>query len=893
MNKHFHGFLVGISVLPALLVMPAVAVEIDDDINLNSTFSDGILLERVNAIYGKTGTLSVDNIDININENEKVRAIQAWYDDSKVFLGGDTTQTIKLSDTKEGGYGAVAGPGSYINLKSRDITVIGNNGGLYTYQGAIDVVASNDVNVSASDAIHAYENASISVKANNLTVDGVDTGLMANYRKGQITVEATGDVNISAQDSAIHAGFGTADLTKAKEDTSFVDIKAKNINLTATETGIEAMSNGWIDLDGNLTVNAKNAILARGYATVNVNESGKNTVKMDGDMNFNFYSNPGSSGNSNSPIDAYVNINLTDAQSYWTGNTLVEYYYADEPAESVLAVNNFRLSLSNGAVWNATKITNEQTVVVDDETGLDVTSGKYYIALNNLNIDNGTVNIADMDRGIIVENATIADATFNGGKLNIGEMTLTSGTSVFNNDVAGVSASSVLTVDSGATMNIGTNNVNVNTITLNGTMLATVRSGDDAQITATTKFDGDGELKLSFSDAGTYKVFGGKIFDNVDVSSSVYDLNWNEGTLVVTQKSVEDIASDNNLSTETATAISGLMTSTSETLNDLAVVIQEKLASGTDVERAEVEHAQAAIHPETQSVVQSVSSSVQNTVTSLAAGRMSMPTVGRNGGDVKMTSGGVWAQGIFNKSKHSDAFNGYTRGIAAGLDGTLDKVWTIGAGYAFAHSDISGTARDTEIDSSSVFVYGQYKPSAWYMNLVANYTMADYTETGAALGTGISAKYDVDSFGANIATGYDFVGGITPELGLRYMHINSSDYINSLGIKNELADADYLTASLGTKYAFDIKATKRFTLRPELNYAVKYDMLSDKQVATVTMPGVNAYALNGERLSRIAGEFGIGLTMNYRGLDLSLNYDIEAREDYTSQSGRVKFRYNF
>jgi len=190
-------------------------------------------------------------------------------------------------------------------------------------------------------------------------------------------------------------------------------------------------------------------------------------------------------------------------------------------------------------------------------------------------------------------------------------------------------------------------------------------------------------------------------------------------------------------------------------------------------------------------------------------------------------------------------------------------------------------------------VYGQYKPTKWYVNGVANYTMSDYTETGAALGVGIRADYDVDSFGANIATGYDFAGGITPELALRYMHINSSDYVNSLGIKNELADADYLTASIGTKYVFDIKASKHMSLHPELNYAVKCDMLSDSQVATVTMPGVNAYVLNGERLSRIAGEFGVGLAMNYRGLDLSLNYDIEAREDYTSQSGRVKVRYNF
>ena len=59
------------------------------------------------------------------------------------------------------------------------------------------------------------------------------------------------------------------------------------------------------------------------------------------------------------------------------------------------------------------------------------------------------------------------------------------------------------------------------------------------------------------------------------------------------------------------------------------------------------------------------------------------------------------------------------------------------------------------------------------------------------------------------------------------------------------------------------------------------------------MPGIDSYVLSGERLSRISGELGIGIGMNYRGLELSANYDIEAREDYTSQTGRVKFRYNF
>jgi hypothetical protein len=59
------------------------------------------------------------------------------------------------------------------------------------------------------------------------------------------------------------------------------------------------------------------------------------------------------------------------------------------------------------------------------------------------------------------------------------------------------------------------------------------------------------------------------------------------------------------------------------------------------------------------------------------------------------------------------------------------------------------------------------------------------------------------------------------------------------------------------------------------------------------MPGVNAYTLEGERLNRIGGEFGIGLGVKYGNLEISANYDVDVREDYTSQTGLLKFRTNF
>jgi outer membrane autotransporter protein len=201
--------------------------------------------------------------------------------------------------------------------------------------------------------------------------------------------------------------------------------------------------------------------------------------------------------------------------------------------------------------------------------------------------------------------------------------------------------------------------------------------------------------------------------------------------------------------------------------------------------------------------------------------------------------------------------------------------------------------RDTDVGSNTVFVYGQYKPTAWYMNAMLNYTMSDYVEKSDVLGTLVESDYDVNAFGGAIMTGYDFAGGITPEMGVRYMHISADEYKNSLDIKSKLDDVDYLTGMLGAKYAFDYRVSRWFALRPELRGAAKFDVISDENVATINMPGINAYVLDGKRLARMGAEFGAGLVMKYNDFSLALNYDIELREDYTSQTGRVRARLVF
>ena len=429
---------------------------------------------------------------------------------------------------------------------------------------------------------------------------------------------------------------------------------------------------------------------------------------------------------------------------------------------------------------------------------------------------------------------------------------------------------------------------------LNMTMTDTEHYGK-LVVTGDATVSGAG-LNLLVGSVGNYQdILAGLEFDDFAFVSAgtLFDVVHIGDDITVTIKPVEDLVVNTGLTTNAAAVVAGLANTADEKLNELSILVQEKLLTGDEEDKKVIESIATVINPEKASVVQSTVVSVQNTVSSLASNRMSMPAMGRNGGDVNLTSGAVWAQGLFNKSKMNNQFDARTRGVAAGIDGTFNKVAMFGIGYALNRSDIELNLRDTQIDSHSLFLYGQYKPNKWYVNAGLNYTLSDYTETGEAVGVAVVSEYKTDAFGAQLMTGYDFNSGVTPELGLRYLHVNSETYLNSLGIENQFNAADYLTSTVGLKYVFDVVASDSVLFRPELHYAFKYDLISDKSSATVAMPGGASYTINGDRLSRIGSELGIGLTMKYKGLDLSLSYDLEVRQDYTSQTGMFKFRTQF
>lgn len=587
-------------------------------------------------------------------------------------------------------------------------------------------------------------------------------------------------------------------------------------------------------------------------------------------------------------------------------------------ANSVVKFNNNYSAMNGGAIHaRAEKAADAGTVMVNGATTFDTNIAE----LNGGAVSNspvlGTSTITFNGNTVLKNNQSrtgLGGALYNTGTVTfVNNATFTGNTdSTGANDVhndgninfagtttmtGGITGSGNLNIANGASLDLGdTAKIVQDTIVLNGTMIAALNPNDDYRITANT-FTGDGNLALTFQQEGTYKVFGNATFDNVIVNddsnmfSPIYNLTWvnNGKSLEAAHKTVDEIVADNNISSDAANVVNALATSDNNIAQQISLITQDALARG-DTEYVEQESAK--LNPEKAPVTTSVALSLQNQVLTAAGERMSLALTGRSGGDIKADLG-LWAKGMYNSTKHKDVFSGHTWGGSIGFDTDLNHSVILGVGYSFGDTNVDLHSHDVDIDSNTIFVYGQYRNSDWFVNGTIAYTMAKYDWNKSAFGLNLSPSYHVNSLSEQIMGGYHFDNGITPTLGLRYLDVHSDSYNNGLA-RVAATDSTYLTGVAGVDYKYVwIAPNTSVFWNPELHIAATYDMVSDSDVAVVMIPGAAAYAVETENLSRLGGEFGVGLTAEYYYLTVSLNYDLNVHKDYTSHTGSLKLKYKF
>ena len=219
-----------------------------------------------------------------------------------------------------------------------------------------------------------------------------------------------------------------------------------------------------------------------------------------------------------------------------------------------------------------------------------------------------------------------------------------------------------------------------------------------------------------------------------------------------------------------------------------------------------------AVAPEVAPMVQKTQSETANLVfgavsTRLTGGSVSTGGEGMSSGDNIFERAAMWVQGLFNHSKLDDTSKAYgfdadSSGVAMGAEKYINDDVKVGLGYAYTNTDIDGFMRDTDVDTHTAFVYGEYKPSNWYVNGIMSYGWSDYEESKNVAGVGVKADYDAETFGLQAMTGYDMQVkglGLTPEVGLRYVHISQDGYTDSADQKVSSSDSDILTGVIGAK----------------------------------------------------------------------------------------------
>lgn len=309
--------------------------------------------------------------------------------------------------------------------------------------------------------------------------------------------------------------------------------------------------------------------------------------------------------------------------------------------------------------------------------------------------------------------------------------------------------------------------------------------------------------------------------------------------------------------------------------------------------------------PTATPMVQQTSSETVNQVFGAVGSRLSGGSTnssqGMSSGDA-LEDASVWVQGLanhakLNKTSQSDGFKSDTFGTAMGLEKKVSNQVKAGIGYAYNDTDVKSTGRDTDVTTHTALVYGEYKPSNWFVNGIMSYGWSDYDESKNVAGNIVTAKYDAETFGLQAMTGYDIFtkyATVTPEAGLRYIHIKTDGYTDSAMQSVSSNTSDIITGVIGSRVrkTFDTQSGLRFT--PEAKLAMTYDLKHDNVTSNVTLPNGSSYSVNGKALDRFGIEVGGNITAEINdNVELSLGYEGKFREDYQDHSGLINFKYNF
>ena len=804
-----------------------------------------------------------------------------------------------------------------------------------------------DVTINSDTVLESEYTDNVIISGGNVTTKDSST-VSLNYPDGKnLTVNGG---NLSLNDSTIYTFNGNTEISgdavlnlnnDSDIDTNKLTISGGTINLNKGEL---RQNNSFTMTGGTINANGQTQIGSIGRDTEKVEGSVTSYAGGTTDISGGVINVKGGVGLGSSANDIYDNGNVIYGTSIkLRGDATLDI----KEGATLFAYENFKIDepdLDNSDL-DVVTFGNKATITMNDNTSKINLAGTLSANINGddrgkIHFQNSNAKIDGKveDVSLIFEDSHSLNNAISGDIGGLDILAINKGTLTFDKEPTGTITT--VQVGDGATLDIGDKTLHSSgdkadsegvIFADNSTLAFTVTDKDTyGKIKANyIKISENGTnlnmtlngAALAKGETATFKLFNGADSAEAEVEGKFANLSQNsryeftdngDGTFEVTSvSSATDAVVDAGGSANNAGTAEAWDSVSASTSSPVAAAVTEKLAqlsnSTNAAEQKAYVDALTAVAPEVAPMVQKTQTETANQVfgavsTRLTGGSISTGGEGMSSGDNIFKSGAMWVQGLFNKSKLDDTskakgFDADSNGIAFGAEKFVTDDTKVGIGYAYTNTDIDGFMRDTDVDTHTAILYGEYKPSNWYVNGIATYGWSDYEESKSVAGVGVKADYDVETFGLQAMTGYDMNInglGVTPEAGLRYVHIKQDAYKDSADQRVSANDSDILTGVIGAKVSKNFELSNGMNIKPEARIAATYDLFNDDVNSVVTLANGSAYAVEGEALDRFGMEFGAGVTAEVNDkVELSLGYEGKFRQDYQDHTGLINAKYKF
>lgn len=817
-----------------------------------------------NLTVQDSGTVELDKSTLSINnaaaktEGDDNSGAAIVFDNGNLILKNGSKLEMTSGVDKEVTSGAFSFTDSNVDISGSSTLSKGNSGDMLFSGGSLNLGTSGDTG-DISKISHSGSTGSIRLSnVGNATLSG-KSSIERTGTGGDIVVNSTGlvmkdeaSLNVSTASGKVVFSSAVAQLSdkasiQATGDSNEVVIE-NNSNVTMADESSMSADHVYVSNGGSLELTGSAKITAPGDASVSDSEGVKvvassvimsENASIEGDVSLENGGFLGMSGNAK--IDGDLNTKST------TGYSTISIGSTSGGSSDVTINGSIDISQS------VLSILNGNTLRLGAGSNNSFKNGSYLsLGTGKLDLNGGNLTMS----GDSTLTLRIASESEYGQILNAGKIDIKPG--------AGLDVS----IDKNVVSKGQTKAFQI----LSGTV-----DGDWVNLNRRYKFDhlGGGKYNVTqVADAGDIVIMDGGTENNANTANAWLEGNsFANGSEAAKVYDELDYLSQYGQGSEYVDALTALAPDaaplvrslTTENSNQIFNTVQNRLEGGSSLR--------------------------------MKPGRAGRYARGLASGDMYREDA-IWVQGLYNHSELSDTkeakgFEIDSYGGAIGLDNYVTDSLKLGIGYAYTHGDISGFLRDTDVDTHTGFVYGEFKPNRWFLNAIASYSFASYDEEKRVSTFKVKGDYDVNAFGAQVMTGYK-MGYVTPELGVRYLNVKQDAYEDSIGQRVDAVSNDVLTGVFGIRIKQDFFPNRGFSIRPEVHVAATYDFVQDDAVSVVSLPNGSVYQIEGENLDKFGLEAGAGLTLDVGNrLEMAVSYEGKFRKDYTDHSGLVNMKFKF